>query len=254
MPLMENPIRASAAKARCDYETPFNQATISQHVPEALMKQGAELQYVKTGLCNGLAFSWLRRESADGPNTLFTDLKLPVTGDPTPSRSYQLLKQASYHHKDFQMLEDYKKLADAQPTLGLKPSARKSDEGETEIKHKSFNVSEKDEVKALATWLGKTITKRYFIVHTQKHAMAATGSRIGDLKFFDPNGGVVRARTADRMSDFLFDYFSRKRNYFGPIRQVDVYKFSAADQEGSNAAAASEPTYSGFQGLLPCMK
>jgi Yersinia/Haemophilus virulence surface antigen len=93
----------------------------------------------------------------------------------------------------------------------------------------------------MVTWLNKTTLKRrFFLINTQQsgsapgHTMAAGKNRMGLIRFFDPNGGIVSAWTASKMETFMREYFSTRKVFWayrvrGTVKlQLDLEKYTPA--------------------------
>jgi hypothetical protein len=72
-----------------------------------------------------------------------------------------------------------------------------------------------------ATRMGK---RRFFLVEPKGHTMAAAKNRKGYLRFYDPNGGIVKTWYAKRLHKFLVLYLSTQKLF-------DHYKVSEVQND-----------------------
>lgn len=171
----------------------------------------------RNGICRGLSMTWLSRVKA-GRGAAFVE---SLYADPPSQALLQLVT-------GFQRLQD---TAEAHEALARENRLESCIDGHGDQKTKTFcsrllpeqtggNELPLDE---LGKWMTATVAPRYFLIRVNRHAMAAVGSKTGELQFFDSNGGIVRTKKVNKMVEFLKAYFRIQRienSYKGGIPPV----------------------------------
>lgn len=151
------------------------------------------------GICYGLAVVWLEEK-------LKANMKSGTLGNKT---SATFLANANNHGSQVfarsHLFFKNQLSGDWQEQTGLSPA---KDEGGT-AKRKVFNAAY--DLGEFCDWLCAALGDRYFLIHVRGHTMAAVGSSLGRIQFFDPNGGIVSTRFKSRMVGCLTTYFANDR-------------------------------------------
>lgn len=163
------------------------------------------------GICYGLAVAWLEAIK-NGKEGGFLDDTRTWTTSNAFARSHLIWR-------------NQRSTGTWQKLVGLTPAVD-SDGAE---KSKTFPLTDQGMLE-FAHWLSGSGGTRYFLVHVAGHSMAAAGSALGKLKFFDPNGGVVSATWSSSMAAFLKAYFNNEKIYgaYFPCKgqyRIEVEKF-----------------------------
>lgn len=191
---MPNEMEEVAKEAGCEYAYPFSQVKLLESNPQ--VKSAVD---DPSGICWGLSFVWMEYKVSKSYERFLADL-----GD--VAHSAAMLKAAGLY-RIVQAKPD--RIAQAAATCGLTPCT--NDEGNVKTKDGMVAADMEGEMRGLADWLGAAMGNRYFLVETGKHAMAASGSKLGQLEFFDPNFGMVTCRSANTMATFFHKYFNKDR-------------------------------------------
>jgi hypothetical protein len=205
-----NAMTAAAAASGCTY-TPFSQGRLLERIGDALAPIADDDG--GNGICFGLAVAWLEQK-IKGEQANFVAHTNAFQNSPIASRSHLFWRN--------QNDDMWKTLA------GL--SAAKDDEGSD----KTRNFTMDEDAAAFTSWLAAARRTRYFMVGVPKHAMAAYGSKMGTVAFFDPNAGIVSSMSSSRLAACLSAYFAvdKIKNAYkrSPQNRVilDVKKFKAA--------------------------
>jgi hypothetical protein len=157
----------------------------------------------KHGICYGLSVCWLERMKERKDASFFTDLaNLDFNNKASPGVA--LLNRA---RQVYIMQKDvFKEVAvKSQPLKWQKLVGLEAAEEDGESKTGYYYM---DDMEKLTTWFGKSMGTRYFMVHVPKHSMAASGSKLGAVEFFDPNAGVLQATRSSTLAKGLTAYFS----------------------------------------------
>ena len=208
MPTGPEIMKAAAVASGCSHQ-PYSQMDSLQRAGVDADMQGGK------GICFGLAVTWLESQMA-GTGGDFARKAGDWQGSAVFARSHLMwINQNS---------EMWSKLA------GLKAATDK--DGDSKFAY--FDAGDEADMKKLADWIGNANGSRYFMLSiTHKHAMAACGSRTGELKFFDPNSGTMSTRFAGKLAKGMLAYFSDpkiKNAYKNRTNRVelDVTKYKAA--------------------------
>jgi hypothetical protein len=213
-------LKASAKDAGCEVEETFNQGL---HVVRPWggrrhwnTNNDANLGGTD-GICSGLAGLWLDMLQRGEDSSTFRD---SVTGE--WGLRDRRAKAATWW-KD----QNAKPWADATKGGSLE-DAEKSHEYEFEVDRPldwaqeyartpegRWPLRAGSTLEPMVSWVnGTSLKRRFFIVETTGHGghtMAMAKNRMGRLRFYDPNGGIVGVWSASKMTRFLNLYFAEKK-------------------------------------------
>lgn len=208
---MPNEMQDAVQATGCKLVRAFSQVQLLQKYPAVSTAVDNP-----SGICWGLAFVWMEYKSKKSHERFFVDLD-------NLGEKATLLKAAGLYRI---VQAQPNKLSVAAASCGLQASL--DDSGDAKSKY-SLSVSESSDMQALAQWLGSAMGNRFFLIESDGHAMAASGSKTGSLEFFDPNFGVVGCWSSNTMASFFSDFFKRPRisqNYWKrPPRTLTVHRF-----------------------------
>ncbi len=172
MPSPSQILRLSARHNGCSSFIPFGQGSVIANTPTRITPQGGG-----RGICFGLSVAWLEAH----------------------------LKNTSVNFT-----------ADAQNYLGSNVFSRAHLFWENQNSPmwlrltglKFIDNEEFDDMQEFTDFVNGSLRTRYCLVKVRKHAMAACGSLLGGITFFDPNAGIVHTSTSRNMARCLSEYFS----------------------------------------------
>lgn len=202
-------IMAGAAQAAgCDH-IPFSQETdlVSKMRSEGGL-DGAG--FGANGICHGLAVTWMEHVRKGGEDADFIRNAVNWKDSPIAARSHLIYR-------------NQKNIAQWSKLTGFKTAM--DEDGKEKIRE--YDLTEA-EMKLFTAWTSAAIGTRYFVADVKKHSMAAVGSIAGKVRFFDPNGGIVSARSAAAVGRCLYSFFSDekiKKHYSGAGAFLSVQKF-----------------------------
>ena len=194
------------------------------------------------GICYGLAVTWLeevKRNNLKQTPRFLAAISVPDGVAFTRAHAIFGMQQESPTWQKMTGLTPAAVKKDDSRWTGDDPSPGKTDmtanrpyedksagEGKGGPKRQEYYLSQED-MKKFTTWLAAAWGTRYFLVHVKGHAMAACGSRRGELAFFDPNGGVVISNAGDNLAKCIRQYLKQmeqNRLYCGlnPSRIHDI--------------------------------
>jgi hypothetical protein len=166
---------------------------------------------IDRGICYGLAVCWLKSVCDGERENFFRDVRVNNSDMHRRAHGYWETQRETNWQQETGFYQ-------AQGKTVSKKFHAKDEEG-----------FEEDNMVALANWFSAARGTRYFLLHvggqTTGHTMAATGSRLGKLRFFDPNGGVADTVFANRLGSFMNAYFNDdriKEHYKSPAGYVQV--------------------------------
>jgi hypothetical protein len=198
---------------------------------------GAFLEEVKTAAkspdsLRGKVEDWHAKQkagTAENPGAIRPWFQKDGLVETSKANSYEMYVRMQYQDKE-ELDAHYGRQAD--PITGQKPEIN-DPTGKFPIASDTFGN--------MVTWLNKTTLKRrFFLINTQQsgtaagHTMAAGKNRMGLIRFFDPNGGIVSAWTASKMETFMREYFSTRKVFWayrmrGTLKlQLDLEKYTPA--------------------------
>ena len=191
MPTVVELMTEAARASNCDHKA------FSQMLP--VRASGLAADNGGGGICYGLSVVWLEEKfkKAMTSHNLGKKASAPFLADAADHGSKVFARSHLFFTNQLS--------TDWHAQTGLTPA---KDESGTP-KSRSFGVP--DELGKFADWLCAAAGERYFLVHVRGHTMAAVGSRVGRLQFFDPNGGIVSTRFKSRLVTCLTTYFANQK-------------------------------------------
>lgn len=205
----------AALQSGCRYEVEFSQSGLaSAWRSQGPLRDGPG----QGGICWGLSLVWLQHEKSGGHGEFFQSIRAP--------KSTSLLTKATTLQSVVQRLSDGMECAAV--ACGLHATAPHQAHAGESPACRYFSIQDAADMQELAAWLGKALGYRSFLINTDRHSMAAHGSKAGALKFFDPNFGVVSSPFSRNLGDFFRRFFRMPRiaDYWcSPVRELAVYKF-----------------------------
>jgi YopT-type cysteine protease-like protein len=214
---MANEMKDVAREVGCTHAVDFNQGKLMAQFPDAQLAVDDP-----GGICYGLAWVWMEYKARASHERFFHDLNagLGKSGKPTLLKALALFKVVQ---------------AQANRTEKAAEQCRllRANDANKQAKSKDLVVFLEDDMRTLANWLGAAMGERYFYIETSRHSMAASGSKLGNLQFFDPNFGVVETYSSATMAKFLTNFFKQdriKNNYWrnNDQRELKILKLKKA--------------------------
>jgi hypothetical protein len=173
----------------------------------------SKLHGVGGGECYGLSLAWLGHQRR-GASGYFTEIH---------KEQGELRKR----------VQDYMKLQRSKDPQRYKDNGLARSEGKKT--ERGFDV-DSEGLGALCEWLCATsLTQRYFLISSSQHTMACVAGGISEKRFFDPNAGVGRFSSGEKLTSFVTDFFgtlwntpAAKKSYWGEQgRKIDVVKLKS---------------------------
>jgi hypothetical protein len=187
-----NEMETSAAAAKISQTVKFSQVALLHSAPAISAAVDNP-----SGICYGLAWVWMEYKAKNNYSRFFNDVNAWQDKATT-------LKAAGIYRVVQAQGDNTAKSAAA---CGLAVAM----DGEGDSKSKTLAVNDPSDMKKLTDWMGAAMGDRYFLIQTGAHAMAASGSKVGNLEFFDPNFGVVSCFSSSSMAGFFNRFFNAPR-------------------------------------------
>lgn len=190
---MASPMETAATAADITFTKQPGQVALLRRVQTLREMAGGE-----GGICYGLAWVWMQCKANGSTSTLWDDLAA-AQHKPNTVKAARLYKDV----QGFGGTGDNE--AAAQCGFTLIPKNADAGIGN---KIQYVNIAYPADLKTLAEWLGKAMGDRFFLLSTDLHVMAASGSKLGKLEFYDPNFGVVSCWKSSGMLAFFKAFFA----------------------------------------------
>lgn len=213
---MADEMKTAAAAAKATFTPRPGQVKLLQNVAALRAIAGGA-----SGICYGLAWVWMEAKAKGQTDALWGAIG-------SNQEKPNTLKAARIY-------ADTQRLADKYDQSAALCHLKVARDGEDEHKTRSgllCNLPE--DMLVLANWMAAAKGTRYFLIETgvSGHAMAGSGSKFGNLEFYDPNFGVVSCFKASTMAKFFSAYFAKariKEAYFvSPKFSLGVLKVKTA--------------------------
>jgi hypothetical protein len=214
-----------AAETGCEF-FPFSQVLLLDSVNATL---GGKFGEGAGGICYGLCVAWL--ETLEKGEDFLQNIK--DSENPLLYRAYVAHRhQSNYADDQYEgtdiktSLPIFKEVQSGIHSTGLNQFGRNDAKKVAKAKEKFFGATAitqnrvlmdavktrkygkaRAEMLSLFAWMGASNSRRYFMISSDGHQMAAVGSRFGAYSFFDPNCGIVTSSNKDKIALCLARYF-----------------------------------------------